>query len=296
MRRVGRRLGLPLLAALMLVLPRLAAAAELAVGGDRIEMPEPTGATAEPMPIWTWRPPGWVPGRPVVAVLHGLNRDAERYRDAWVAEAERDNVLLMVPEFSASKYPGNAWYQFGGVVDAANQPRPREAWSLFALDRAVSAVQRAAGAPEGPFTLYGHSAGAQFVHRYLLLTGAPRAGLVIIANSGSYSEPDLARPFPAGMQGAPVDEAVLREAMAHPVIIALGEEDNDPNHRTLPREAWAVAQGPHRFARGQHFFAMARDAAARLGAPFAWRLLTVPGVAHSNAGMARAIGPLLGAR
>lgn len=231
----------------------------------------------------------------MVAVMHGLRRDAEQYRDAWVATAEHAGFLVVVPEFSQAKYPGIAWYNFGGAVDAAGRPQPAEAWSFPALDRAVGAVQRAAGAPEGPFTLYGHSAGAQFVHRYLLLTGAPRCALVVIANAGSYSLPDLDRPFPEGLLGPAVTAAQLRAALAHPVVIALGEADTDPQHPSLPRQPWAMAQGPHRLARGRNFFAAAEAAARQLGGAFGWRLVTVPGVGHSNAGMAEALGPLLAA-
>ena len=48
----------------------------------------------------------------------------------------------------------------------------------------------------------------------------------------------------------------------------------------------AMLQGPHRFGRGQAFFAAAREAAARLAVPFGWRMAFVPGVGHSNGGMA----------
>ena len=135
------------------------------------------------------------------------------------------------------------------------------------------------------FALYGHSAGAQFVHRYILLTGAPRAEAIIIANAGSYTLP-LDRPFPEGLRGTAANPATLRAVFARPVILQLGEADTDPNHGSLPRDPWAIAQGSHRFARGWFFFDTVRRAAETQGAPFAWRVATVPGVGHSNAGMA----------
>lgn len=285
--------------ALLLVLGLLfaaAAQAELPTGPSRIEIAEPSGARPElPLPVWVYRPAAWAPGGPVLAVMHGLGRNADHYRDDWAPLAERHGMLLLVPEFSDAKYPGVAWYNYGGAVDAAGAPRPREAWSFFALDRAVSAVQRAAGAPEGPFALFGHSAGSQFVHRYLLLTGAPRVGAIVIANAGSYTLPLTDRAFPEGLAGFPGAEAALRTAFARPVVVALGEADTDPNHPSLPRQPWARAQGPYRYARGQYFFGVARQQAAAMGAPFAWRVLSVPGVAHNNAGMAAAsIGVLAG--
>lgn len=82
------------------------------------------------------------------------------------------------------------------------------------------------------------------------------------------------------------DAAVLKAALARPLTVLLGEADTDTQHPELRRTPQAMAQGPYRLARGQAFFAAGREAAARLGVEFGWQLGTVPGVAHSNAGMA----------
>lgn len=282
--------ALLLLLCLLIARPAMA---EIPAGDSRLDVPEPTGATQEPLTVWLHRAAGWHPGRPVLVVMHGVNRNGEDYRRAWVDMAERHGVLLAVPEFSKSKYPGTGWYNFGGVLDEAGSPRPREAWSFYALDRAMAAVQREAGGPAVSFTLYGHSAGAQFVHRYLLLTGAPAAGRIIIANGGSYTLPMPDRPYPEGAHGVPMAEDSVRAALRRPVMIALGEADTDPNSPDLPKQPWSMAQGSHRFARGWFWYDHMRRRAEALRTPFAWQVVTVPGVGHSNAGMAQALGPLL---
>jgi poly(3-hydroxybutyrate) depolymerase len=276
-----------------IALPAVARTQPIAPGSGRIEIPEPTGATAAPMPVWFHRPAGWTAAGKVGVVLHGLQRDADRYRDEWRPLADRFGFLLLVPEFSQSKFPGTRWYNFGNLQDDAGAATPPAAWSFHAFERVVAAAMQAAGATRPGYVLYGHSAGAQFVHRFLLLTGAPRAEAVVIANSGSYTLPRFDRPFVEGLGGTAADPAVLRQVFARPVMLQLGEADTDPNHASLPRQPWAVAQGSHRFARGWHFFDAARRAAAEQGAPFAWRVVTVPGVGHSNAGMAEAAAPLL---
>ncbi|BDG72193.1 alpha/beta hydrolase [Roseomonas fluvialis] len=276
-----------------LALPAAARAQPIAPGSGRIEVPEPAGATAAPMPVWFHRPAGWTAAGKVGVVMHGLQRDADRYRDEWRPLSDRDGFLLLVPEFGREKFPGTRWYNFGNLQDEAGRAMPPEAWSFHAFDRVVAAAMQAAGATRPGYVLYGHSAGAQFVHRFLLLTGAPRAEAVVIANSGSYTLPRFDRPFVEGLGGTAADPAVLRAVFARPVILQLGEADTDPNHASLPRQPWAVAQGSHRFARGWHFFDTSRRAAAEAGAPFAWRVVTVPGVGHSNAGMAEAAAPLL---
>lgn len=251
----------------------------------RLSFEEPSGIAPGPMAAHWHRPAGWRPGGPVVAVMHGMGRNADAYRDAWIAAAEAHGFLVLCPEFSEAKFPGPRFYNFG------NAEAPRAQWSFFALDRAVDAVLAAEGAAPQQFALYGHSAGAQFVHRYLLLTGAPRARRIVIANAGWYSWPSFERPFPHGLADCAATEEGLRAALVRPVTILLGEADNDPAHPQLRRDAATDMQGVNRLERGRNFFAAAREAAARSGLAFGWDLVTVPGIAHSNAGMA---GPAAG--
>jgi hypothetical protein len=119
---------------------------------------------------------------------------------------------------------------------------------------------------------------------------ASAAEAIVVANAGWYTFPVQTVAFPYGLGGVPIDPAA---AFARPVTILLGEGDTDPQHPSLRRNAEADAQGIHRYARGRAFFEAARAEAARLGTPFSWRLQTVPGVAHSNAGMAEAAMRLL---
>lgn len=272
-------------AAGLIALPHPACA--MAPGSGRIEVAEAGGATPDPMPVWYHRPAAWAPDGRVVVVMHGVQRDGDRYRDEWRDLAEANGFLLLVPEFTAAKFPGTRWYNFGNLVDGEGRPVPPAAWTFPAFDRAVLAAMRAAGATRPGFALYGHSAGAQFVHRYLLLTGAPLAETLVIANSGAYTLPRSDRQFPEGLGGIAVGPEVRATVFRRHVVVLLGEADTDPNHATLPRQPWAMAQGTHRFARGWFFFDTMRLAAEAQGALFTWRVATVPGVGHSNSGMAR---------
>jgi len=261
--------------------PALAQAA-IGEGPARITFAEPSAGGE--MPVWLHRPAAWRPGGPVVAVLHGAGRTARGYRDTWAVHAEQRGFLLVCPEFSQAAYPGSAAYN-----DGASAGRPPEAWSFWALPRAVAAARRAVGedaAPAGRFHLYGHSAGSQFSHRYNWLCDAEGVDRMVFANAGFYTWPDITQAFPYGLAGTMAGEAALRRGLARPVVVLLGEQDvsvTDPDLRQTPE---AMRQGPHRFGRGQAFFAAAREAAARLGVPFGWRMAFVPGVGHSNAGMA----------
>ena len=103
-----------------------AMAQHLAVGSGQFEREEAAGATAERQRVFYHRPEAWRPGGRVVVVMHGVNRDADRYRDEWRALADQYGFLLVVPEFSQTKFPGDDWYNFGGMVDEQGKPRKIE--------------------------------------------------------------------------------------------------------------------------------------------------------------------------
>ncbi|HSH45457.1 MAG TPA: hypothetical protein VK966_06360, partial [Longimicrobiales bacterium] len=60
-----------------------------------------TPATAErPVPVWYHRPEDAGPDAPFVFVIHGMGRNADGYRDAWIEDADRYGFVVVVPEFS----------------------------------------------------------------------------------------------------------------------------------------------------------------------------------------------------
>lgn len=231
---------------------------------------------------------------PVLIVMHGTNRDADRYRDEWRQHAEARGAILVVPEFSKQDFPGSAGYNFGNFVDRQGQPVPRNLWSFSAIEPLFDDIRRRTGTEVASYTIYGHSAGSQFVHRFAMFVDTARFSRAIAANAGWYTMPDLNVDFPYGLQGTPLDEAALKAALARPITLLLGTDDTDPQHSSLRRTPEAMQQGPHRFARGHSFYHAGKAAAARLGVNFGWELREVPGVAHRNSGMAAAAITLIG--
>ncbi len=263
------------------------AATTLPAGSHVLSLAAPAlGATPEDIRIHAHRPARWQSSDPVAVVMHGTNRDANRYLRNWVDPAEEAGILVLVPEFTQTKFPKRSFYNFGNVVDEEMRMRPREQWSFRVVDDAFALARTAFGAQRERFALYGHSAGAQFVHRYLLMAEASRAELIVSANAGSYTLPTRKENFPWGLANAEVTADDLKRAFARPVVLLLGENDSDPMHPNLPSDPEAKAQGPHRLARGQNFHATARAVAAELGVPLRWRVQVVPGVGHSDRGMA----------
>jgi hypothetical protein len=68
--------------------------------------------------------------------------------------------------------------------------------------------------------------------------------------------------------------------MARRLVILLGDADNDPNAPDLPRWDEAMAQGPHRLARGLWHFEHCTELAGSLGVALGWSLEIAPGAGH----------------
>jgi pimeloyl-ACP methyl ester carboxylesterase len=141
-------------------------------------------------------------------------------------------------------------------------------------------VRTAVGSDRETFGLFGNSAGAQFVLRYLALTEGTAVDAAVAANSGWYMLPDLAVDYPVGMGGLDFNESYLRRYLGRHLTVLLGDADTDSAAPDLPRDETAMAQGPHRLARGLWHFEHCKHVADQLDGRFGWGLEIVPGAGH----------------
>jgi poly(3-hydroxybutyrate) depolymerase len=227
---------------------------------------------------------------PILVIMHGLNRDARGYLRTWEPLAEKYGAVLVAPEFAKAGWPKSRHYAQGNLLGANRRSKPPGAWSFIAMERAVKIAAHATGAKDDSFLLYGHSAGGQFVHRYIMVTGGRGVIKAVAANSGWYMWPDELRRYPFGVGGY---RRNLKQAFARRLTILAGERDNNPDAKNLARSANAMAQGKTRLERARNFFAAARIAAGRNGATFNWRFATVPDAGHSNRKMSGAAARFL---
>jgi poly(3-hydroxybutyrate) depolymerase len=228
------------------------------------------------------RPANHAPGRPVVIVQHGMNRNGNDYRDAWVPAADRHGLLIVAITFPPGEWPGSSPYNNGLVLADDGSVRPRESWS-YAIPGRVFALLRAAGITTRDKTyLWGHSAGSQFVHRLLATQPHGLFEAVGTANAGWYSLPTADQPFPDGLGGIGLTHDDIARWLAYPLTIFAGDRDIETAADNLPKHDSATAQGPHRFARAHHFLEQGRAAAAARGVACHWRLVVVPGVGHEG--------------
>lgn len=270
------------------------AASPLPTGAGQFKFRATPEFADKPLTVWYYRPARVDAQTKVLFVMHGAKRNGEDYRDDWQKHAERYNFLLVVPEFSARHFRAEQ-YSLGNAV----QPDHKR-WSFLLIERLFDEIRTREPQTAPRYYLYGHSGGAQFVHRFMLLMPQPRVAMAIAANSGTYTMPAYAKEEEAGypwrLEPKLADPTQLKAAFSRKMLILLGEDDTNPQHRLLNRSAQAEEQGPHRFARGQLFFRTAQQQATALATPFNWQLQTVPGVGHSNSGMAKVAAPLIAAQ
>lgn len=230
---------------------------------------------------------------PILIMMHGARRRPESYLEAWKDLAKRHRFIVVAPKFTRKAYPGSRSYNLGNMVDGEGAPNDEAIWSFSAIEPLFDAVKATLNSTQTQYHLYGHSAGSQFVHRFLFYKPEVRVKRYYAANAGWYTLPDFAVSYPYGLKDSGVDEETVRKALAKDVVVLLGDADTDTESSSLRKTPEVMPQGPHRYARGLYFFRIARAQAEVLDTPFSWRIGIIKGVAHSNSGMAKATAPLI---
>jgi len=242
-------------------------------------------ATGRSLTVRFHCPAGFTTATPIVFLLHGSDRASAYFQDCWRPYADRYGFLVVAPEFDAETFPGPETYNYGNVRQSMASDslfNPEHLWSYSIIDRLFETIRSMTGSDRSSFCLFGHSAGAQFAHRYLALTPEPFAELTIAANAGWYMTTDPRQPYPAGLGGLRTEASVAKRFFERQLVLLLGDADTDEVEAGLPQYPGAVAQGPNRLARGQFYFHAMQRRAAALGTGFRWRLSIAPGVGHAD--------------
>jgi hypothetical protein len=236
-------------------------------------------------------PPIITPKTKILFLVHGVSRTAERYLNDWVLLSQGRDVLLVAPKFSKEFYNEYAY-----LMKTNKTGRPMNDTTLdldSSLDELFNFFSAKFKIQTNDFRLYGHSGGAQFVHRYLMLGKETRIDKVAIANAGFYTFADSSISFPFGIKNMNVSDDRLKWFLSLKGGLFLGDMDNDPKHKSLPSMRKAKKQGKHRFERGTNFFNDLVGLGVKKNTPFRWRYQVVPGIAHDNTGMSLAISEFL---
>ncbi|HKX18254.1 MAG TPA: alpha/beta hydrolase [bacterium] len=272
-----------------------------------------------------------------IVMINGTLRNADVYFASTVAAADAagarpDHVLVTAPQFLATPDADALkpdadipyWTPEGWKI-GERSVHPESGPSSFAvLDAMLAAVLDRDRFPAlQSVVVAGHSAGGQFVHRYIAfnrahttLRGAGVAVRYVVSNPSSYLYFDgrrldgggtlalytrercadynryrygLEQPNEYGAAalaefGGADGAAIAHEYGRREVAYLLGEADADPNSDSLDKSCGAMAQGATRLERGQRYF---RYVQALLGPAVraTHSLHIVPGVGHDHRAM-----------
>jgi len=281
--------GLFSLSCLLALLAGATATAQPIPGGSSQRTVDVGGIAIE---VFTYKPRNYA-GGPLLLVLHGLGRDAERYRDHAIPIADALGYVIAAPLFDTQSFP--QWrYQWAGIArriraaepangDTASpliEPQAPARW-LDAQLRPLIESLRSADGQRLPYALLGHSAGAQALLRWAAF--APSDAMrIVVANPGTWLLPTPAADFPYGFGGLsslPAGDTGIAAFLARPIVVLLGQRDLSQVNLQTGREA--MQQGDSRLARGRKAFAAAQLTAQSIDMPLAWQLLEVPESGHS---------------
>src|SRR5690606_37870846 len=80
--------------------------------------------SSKPVNVYYFVPDNSDSSTPVLFVLHGANRNAVDYRDAWMSYAQNSKTIIVAPEFSDAYYPGGDAYNLGNIFTDGDNPSP----------------------------------------------------------------------------------------------------------------------------------------------------------------------------
>ena len=146
----------------------------------------------------------------LVVVMHGRKRNAEEYRDQWVKASQELNLLVIVPEFSEKNFPEVWGFNYGNIKTKNLEPIQEDLHAFMAIEPLANHALKKFKIKSKNWGIYGHGAGAHFVHRFVLHHPEASYTLAIAANLGWYlSMTDQEWPF--GLTNSNIDNAKLKQ-------------------------------------------------------------------------------------
>lgn len=239
---------------------------------------------------------GDVKHMPILFSMAGAERSAAPQISVWKAYAESKGFIVLAPEYDKKSYPEND-YQFGGVMESetSTTSRPKAQWTYSSIEDIFDACVKALDSDQKTYMIYGHSAGGQFVHRFLLAMPEARVSKACAANPGSWTYPYLQGfsdesgkiyGWPYSLKNTPfADDATIKKFFTRDLVLIAGSADTITNSKNFPKLPVAMAQGSTRFERSKRFYKASQELAQKLGCPFRLQWVEIPGVGHAGKAM-----------
>lgn len=228
---------------------------------------------------YIFAPESVAPTTPLFVSVHGISRNAEEHARAFAPLADKLGVVVLAPLFDDRRYEDYQRLGRAGQGDRAD----------LALNRMIKAVREDLDLVDRRVFLYGHSGGAQFVHRFAMAHPERVAGLALSA-AGWYTWPDPALVYPLGI-GDPSDLDNVafdpRRFLAIPACVYVGEDDVSRDGAFNRSAKLDRLQGTTRLERAQRWAAAMAEAARAYGYDTAYTVHEIRGADHDFTTMVR---------
>jgi hypothetical protein len=224
----------------------------------------------------------------VIVVMSGLNRNADEYINSWKDWVSRNDYIAVSPTFDEENWGGSRGYNLGNVFtgdEGKGALNPRSKWSFTVVEGIHEKVRDEFGIADQQFDIFGHSAGAQFVHRFLLFNPQSKVRYAIAGNAGWYTLPDLDLAYSYGLKH-PLLSFTRKDLINwtnQKLILMRGTSDTS-REGVLRKTAEADAQGKNRFERAAFMFEKIKALNPKTG----WQLIDVENVGHDQRAMSPA--------
>ena len=203
----------------------------------------------------------------VLVLVHGRSLNPEVYANRWLDVAEKKGVAIIAPLFDAKTFPN---------YNRLNVKGPRA--DLRLLDILADASAKWSLDTE-KFFIYGHSAGAQFTHRFAMVHPS-RVAKGVASCAGNYTFPDPKVSYHYGTGAIRQTEGMefdIESFVQLSFSIIVGELDTDSK-----KTGGTNAQGANRIERAKNFFHAMKKYAQTRNVPLRLRFALIPNVGHSS--------------
>jgi pimeloyl-ACP methyl ester carboxylesterase len=235
----------------------------------------------------------------VLILVHGTPKDlmpeenAEFYVVSWADFAEEHNYILIAPAFNQENFSSRYGDQaMGGYRGLFGREIGADEWVL----RLVNTFQHSTKILSDQFSLYGHSAGGQFVGRFLV-THPEVVKRAVITSAATYPQPDFDVQWPHGMGELHADIVWDEDRINHvdivpekekwldatkvPLTVIVGMNDTEE----LPQELIPGQKGKNRYVIARNWIQDMETFAESNGVESHFEIELIPGIGHSMSGL-----------